>query len=366
MNIDDKMKNSQVAKQLEAATAQAMAEDSKEGKALSKEESETLDKLIDEHMRSDNPDEVKIAQKYSDFLSELKDAKTGFADVKKSEATQKSLDELNLDDKEQWTQIEPKQTKKVLFFGKDGYSFKTSNGVEVKVGDVDDIETVQVYENKQTGKVVVLNAKGATIDSSADNADISIYNSEVEKIKTKSGVDYVSLNNSKLMSGALDKEDLAIENGDYLKGIDISKMPKVQSDEKLTLQSGEEIAVSDYIELITKQEVGFDTEKEYQQYAIQALKDNLESMKLILATQSEQDGVMAKGYNKHKELTGLGISTEDAQKMIEEQEAIIAGLTKAMNGEGGMSFDEAYAKYTGVSFSPEKAGSGKEKKNSGQ
>ena len=84
MNIDDKMKNSQVAKQLEAATAQAMAEDSKEGKALSKEESETLDKLIDEHMRSDNPDEVKIAQKYSDFLSELKDAKTGFAYVKKS------------------------------------------------------------------------------------------------------------------------------------------------------------------------------------------------------------------------------------------------------------------------------------------
>ena len=170
---------------------------------------------------------------------------------------------MNLDDKEQWTQIEAKQTKKVLFFGKDGYSFKTSNGVEVKVGDVDDIETVQVYENKQTGKVVVVNAKGAMIDSSADNADISIYNSEVEKIKTKSGVDYVSLNNSKLMSGALDKEDLAIENGDYLKGIDISKMPKVQSDEKLTLQSGEEIAVSDYIELITKQEVGFDTEKEY-------------------------------------------------------------------------------------------------------
>lgn len=357
-----------------------------------------------------------------------------------------------------WSEVQAQKNSKFLFFGNDGYTFKTSSGVEITIENPDDLGDIQIFENKETGEVSVVNGNNVKITSSNENANISVYNSKIQSLntkkgddtikiydstieklnagkgnddvsiynsdiksletgsgndflniddstvdnvktnkdflwgwfgssdntvniensdvekletgygddtvvlndsgvndlKTKGGVDSVSSTNTQIAKDDLDKKDLKVEDGNYLKDFDVSKMPEVESDEVITLESGETVSVSDYISLIPQQEVGFETKEEYQQYAIQAISDNLESMKQIFQTQNDSDGVMAKGFDGLKELSGIGISSEDVNKVIAEQEEIINVLTQAMNGESDMTFEEAYEKCTGTKFSTEK------------
>ena len=368
------------------------------------------------------------------------------------------IDLSQFENSSEWTQIQAQQNSKFLFFGNNGYTFKTASGVEITIENPDDLGEAQIFENKETGEVFVINAKGAKIKSSDDNTSISIYNSQIDSINTKKGddtinvydstitelntgkgsddvsiynsliesletgagsdiinidetsidkiktnsgflfgwfdnssdtsnientdvnslktgkgndtviasssnintlntkggQDSVSLNNTQTKTNDLGKKDLKIENGNYLADFDISKIPSVETSEVITMQSGEQINVGDYLALIPQQQVGFETEAEYQQYAIQAISDNLESMKTIFQTQNDNDGIMADGFSELKELTGLGISSDDIENVISEQEEIINQLTLAMNGQSDLSFEEAYEKYTGAKFSTEK------------
>ena len=134
----------------------------------------------------------------------------------------------------------------------------------------------------------------------------------------------------------------------------ISQMPEVESNETITLKSGESVAVSDYIELIPQQKVGFETDEEYQQYVIQALSENLESAKEILTRQEEDDGLISKAFNGIKEFLNIGVSKQDAEEALHEQEEILAGLNAAINGQSDMTFEEAYQFYIGSEFSKEK------------
>ena len=362
-------------------------------------------------------------------------------DAQNFEETGKSenIDLIDFEISDELSEVEAQKNSKVLFFGNEGYTFKTNSGVEITVENPDDLGDIQVFENKETGEVFVVNANGAKITSSNENTNISIYNSkiqsintkkgndtvnvygstidnlntgsgsdfvniddssvdkvktskdflwglfgsssnsvnidnsdiekletgygndtvvlsnsEVESLETKGGVDSISSNNTEITKDDLAKKDLKVEDGNYLDDFDVSKMPEVESDEVITLESGERVNVSDYIPLISQQEVGFETQEEYQQYAIQAISDNLESMKEIFQAQNDSDGVVANGFDALKELSNIGISSEDVNEVIAEQEEIINNLTKAMNGESEMSFEEAYEKYTGSEFSTEK------------
>lgn len=362
-------------------------------------------------------------------------------DAQNFEETEKSgnIDLVDFEISDELSEVEAQKNSKVLFFGNEGYTFKTNSGVEITVENPDDLGDIQVFENKETGEVFVVNANGAKITSSNENTNISIYNSkiqsintkkgndtinvygstidnlntgsgsdfvniddssvdkvktskdflwglfgsssnsvninnsdiekletgygndtvvlsdsEVESLKTKGGVDSISSNNTEIAKDDLAKKDLKVEDGNYLDDFDVSKMPQVESDEVITLESGETVNVSDYISLISQQEVGFETQEEYQQYAIQAISDNLESMKEIFQAQNDSDGVIANGFDALKELSNIGISSEDVNEVIAEQEEIINNLTQAMNGESEMSFEEAYEKYTGSEFSTEK------------
>ena len=376
----------------------------------------------------------------------------------KKSASESYLEDLDLDDTSKWDSVEAQKNKKFLFFGNAGYTFKTSSGIEITIENPEDLGDIKIYENKETGEVVVMNANVAKIKSNGDDSVISVYNSQIDSIdtkkgddtisiydstvdkidagkgsddvsiynsiikslktgsgsdiinidgssadkiktnsgflfglpdgssdtinidntnidnlktgkandtviasnsnintlKTKGGKDSVSLVDTEVFEDDLGKEDLKVENGNYLADFDVSKMPKVESSEVITLQSGVTISVSDYISLIAQQEVGFETEIEYQQYAIQAMSDNLESMKQVFQAQNDSDGVMADGFSGLKELTGLGISSKDVENIIAEQEEIIAQLTLAMQGQSDLTFEEAYEKYTGTKFSTEK------------
>ncbi len=371
---------------------------------------------------------------------------------------EKSLETLNLEDTSKWDNVEAQKNKKNLIFGNDGYTFRTSSDIEITIENPEDLGNIQIYENKETGEVVIINAIGAKIKSNGDDSAISIFNSQIDSIntkkgddtiniydstvnkidtgkgsddvsiynsiiesletgsgsdiiniddssaekiqtnsgfifgwfdnssdtinienttidniktgkgnatliasnsnintlKTKGGKNSVSLNNTKIAKDDFGEKDLKIENGNYLADFDISKMPKVESSEVITLQSGETITVSDYISLISQQEVGFETKEEYQQYAIQAMAYNLESMKQVFQSQKDSDGIMSNGFSCLKELTGLGISSKDVENIIAEQEEIINALIAAANGQSDLTFEDTYEKYTGTKFSTEK------------
>ena len=394
-----------------------------------------------------NPDEKKrLASHESNSSAQVNQAddldESCFSvDAQNFEETGKSenIDLINFEISDELSEVEAQKNSKVLFFGNEGYTFKTNSGVEITVENPDDLGDIQVFENKETGEVFIVNANGAKITSSNENTSISIYNSkiqsintkkgndtinvygstidnlntgsgsdfvniddssvdkvktskdflwglfgsssnsvninnsdiekletgygndtvvlndsEVESLKTKGGIDSISSNNTEITKDDLAKKDLKVEDGNYLDDFDVSKMPEVESDEVITLESGERVNVSDYIPLITQQKVGFETQEEYQQYAIQAISDNLESMKEIFQAQNDSDGVVANGFDTLKELSNIGISSEDVNEVIAEQEEIINNLTQAMNGESEMSFEETYEKYTGSEFSTEK------------
>ena len=364
-----------------------------------------------------------------------------------------AFDESELDEK--WQPIEAETDKALGFLWETGtYTYKTSNGVDITVSDTTDIE---IYENKETGEVIVVGAKGAKINSSSEDAKLTIYdseiesidtgkgndnvkiynssvgnlstgkgtdsitieNSEVRKINTGSGNDFVSVSDSNISNvntsssflfGILDdgedtvilndsqteevktgrgndniiatnssvnnldtgsgsnslsteeadignlsanKHDTVIKDKNYI-DIDKSEIQGIESDSQIMLEDGTSISVNDYANYILSQEVGFETEEEYQEYVIDSMKANLESIKSTFDMQEASDGVVSDGYNLLKELTGLGITNEDVESLIAEQEAMIEGLTAALNGKSGMTFEEAYEYYTGTTYSKEK------------
>ncbi len=339
---------------------------------------------------------------------------------------------INSDDS--WKEIQAKEDKTFGLWSSGKYSYTSVSGVTVTLEDTQD---VHILENKETGEVVVIGAKGAQIkggdngssitiyDSEIDSIktgknddDIKIYNSKIDKLNTKQGSDSVIIENSeindidlgdgedfisisdseiediKTNSGFLwgvfddsqdsvyientnvdeletgkgdnktvlnnsnvkdisEKNNTVVKDGNYL-DFDINEISSIKSDKTIELQDGSSITVEDYVNYMINQEVGFETVEEYQAYAIDSLKANLDAMEELFLSQEDNDGIVADGYNFLKELTGMGISDEDIRDILQKQEKIINELEAAANGESDMSFEEAYKYYMGVEFSTEK------------
>lgn len=135
---------------------------------------------------------------------------------------------------------------------------------------------------------------------------------------------------------------------------DKNLIANIQSDAVITFGDGLTVNVSDYINQLLSQPVGFETEEEYQQYILEKLSANLEEMKSTYEAQEESDGFFSDLYDGAKKLFGFGTSSKDVEESINKYEEMINGLTQAMNGKGGMTFAQAYEYYTGTSFSADK------------
>ncbi len=313
--------------------------------------------------------------------------------------------------------LENKETGEILVIGAEGAEIKGSskdNTITVYDSEIDSIETgkgadnIKVYSStvdtiktgKGTDSIYINDSTVESLNTGAGSDFVSVTNSDTSKINTSSsflngildsGEDTVMLNDSTtetlktgrgddtvvaeessvttLKSGAgsdslsLDEtevetlktgdKDITIEDGNYL-DFDTSKISEIESEAEITLTDGSTMSLTEYTDYILNQEVGFETEEEYEEYVIETLTNNLETMKSVYQTQEDNDGIVSDGYNILKELSGLGISSDDVEAYIEEQETVIEGLTAAMNGESSMTFEEAYEYYTGTTYSQEK------------
>lgn len=372
-----------------------------------------------------------------------------------TEYEESSLDRTVFDS-EDWVDIKSKSDKALGFlWGTGTKTYTTQNGVSITIPKDEEAE---IYENTQTGEVIVIGAKDATITSGSKSAkitiydseinnietgkgndDIKIYNSEIKElntgkgidsvtvydsdiknIETGSGSDFVTVINSdvdktntsshvlwglfddaedtviiknsktgeiktgrgedniiatdseinKLNTGkgkdsvSIDndtdiakqkgtKKDTVVENGNYL-DIDTQKICAIESNVQIQIDEENAITVNEYVNYLLEQEIGFETEEEYQEYIINSLSENLDSMKSTFGYSETADGVISDGYNMIKELTGLGISDDDIEELISNQQNIIDGLNSVLNGESDMTFEEAYEYYTGTTYSQEK------------
>ncbi len=355
----------------------------------------------------------------------------------------------------QWKTIEANQNRALGFLWETGSkTYQTSSGVSVTL---DESENAEIYENTETGEVIVIGANGATISSNSNNAKISIYDSDIENMKTSSGnddikvfnsniqkidsgkgIDSVTIKNSSVKQietgsgsdtvtiansqigdtntssnflwGAFDSSDdtviinnstaenvrtgkgnnkvitnkstvntletgsgnsavnindsqvenlnvnnssVVVNDSNYI-DIEADVIKNIPSDSAILLEDGRSITVNDYANYILSQPVGFETEEEYQEYVLQFLSLNYESMKGTFQRQQDSDGIVSNGYDLLKELTDLGISADDIDDILSKQEEMINGLTAALNGESNMTFEEAFEYYTGTEYSKEK------------
>jgi len=94
-------------------------------------------------------------------------------------------------------------------------------------------------------------------------------------------------------------------------------------------------------------------EQEVQVLALNHFTEDLESMIAEFEKQENEDGKCADSFNWVKELVSLGISKEDIRKAIHEQKQMVSELEAAIKGEGKLSFEETFKKWTGVEFNQE-------------
>lgn len=199
---------------------------------------------------------------------------------------------------------------------------------------LNDSQTEEVKTGRGSDNIIATNSSVNNLDTGSGSNSLSIEETDIENIKTN-------------------KNDTIVEDDNYI-DIDKDVILGIESDSEIMLEDGTSISVNDYATYILSQEVGFETEEEYQEYVIDSMKANLESIKSTFEKQEASDGVVSDGYNLLKELTGLGITDDEVQTLIAEQEVMIEGLTAALNGESGMTFEEAYEYYTGTTYSKEK------------
>ncbi len=89
-------------------------------------------------------------------------------------------------------------------------------------------------------------------------------------------------------------------------------------------------------------------------WTINLLIQGLNSSLVDFQNQNDEDGSITDNYNLIKALTGLGLSSQDLVSAFKEQEELINELTKALNGESELSFEETFKKLTGVDYDEEK------------
>ena len=126
------------------------------------------------------------------------------------------FDEYNLDES-MYEEISAARDK-FLWNDLNSYTYKTSNGTEIKLEEIKD---TKVFENKETGELLIFNADDATVKSNNKDAKINIYDSNINEINTGSGNDEISIYNSiveKISSGP-GNDTIDIQNSQIIKEI---------------------------------------------------------------------------------------------------------------------------------------------------
>ncbi len=93
--------------------------------------------------------------------------------------------------------------------------------------------------------------------------------------------------------------------------------------------------------------------EQYYALTINMLSNQLESIRAQFESQQNADGVVGDSYNVVKAMLDMGVTSDEIQAAIEQQEAMILELQEALNSEDSSKFEEVFKKWTGVEYNEE-------------
>lgn len=222
--------------------------------------------------------------------------------------------------------------------------------VEITTGDgADEVyannSSIDKISTKTENDVVVLNEakKKTTIDAGRGNDIISINNSNGVVAQGGKGQDSFLVDSSNITTDKRDDDEIYITQE-----IDMSEYIS-QMDEE-TINAAQEITQQKVSEITDRDLI---PEEELQALAIENFQNNLVNMKAQFQAQEDEDGIIRDGYNLYKQLLDIGVSKEDIDFALAEQEQMVVELEAAFNGESEYSFEEVFEKWTGIPYNQE-------------
>ncbi len=208
--------------------------------------------------------------------------------------------------------------------------------------------------------IIAENSTVAKLDGGkGDDVIMANSSSSIEELFGGKGDDLISINNSKItkLDGGKGSDSINLENAEVFETIEDKKdttLEKIQESvspyDVLDTNSIEEAKNITNEKTSAYSEKELTPEEEMQALTIDFFSQNLENMKTQFEEQENEDGAIRDAYNWVKELINMGVSKEDINAAIEEQERMVSELTSALNGESDASFEEVFEKWTGLKY----------------
>lgn len=202
----------------------------------------------------------------------------------------------------------------------------------------------EIYGGADNDTLVINNTTGVEkLDGGKGNDIINVSNSKINTLDGAKGADNIITNNSKIGDIKIDKNDIVNSAKNKTTSADISSVQTLDNNTQDEAINITKMKTSGYNHKLTPEE-------EMQAVTVDFFENNLNNMKAQFEEQEKKDGSISNAYNWVKQLTDLGISKNDIDSAIKDQEKMIKEMKDAINGEDGKSFEKVFKNWTGVEY----------------
>lgn len=207
---------------------------------------------------------------------------------------------------------------------------------------IDSSSVSEVDSGKDDDRIVLKNSQNQTVINSNKGSDvINVVNSTGVVANGEAGKDSFIIKNSDVVTDVQENESIYTQNSvDYVQyvinqGEEVQELAQNVANQKISSVTDRELTPEEQMQALT----------------LSSLQTSFQNMSSQYQDQLDEDGIIRDGYNLMKQLLDFGVSREDIELALAEQEQMISELEAAFNGESEYTFEEVFEKWTGVPYS---------------
>ncbi len=216
--------------------------------------------------------------------------------------------------------------------------------------------------NNGDDTIIVENSKVKNLYGGRDNDTFLVTEGKIENLKAEHGDDSITLNTSTVQSleGAGGADDIKSVSSFIVQNVNFDKKNDKLSETQATTEadSVEELVPADVLSAEIAEAAAakyiksgtYTDEQVIQAVMLDYYTQSAASLKAGFEAQENEDGWVSDGYNWIKEVLSAGISKDDIKDVIASNDAMLAEMTKALNGEGDKTFAQVFEQYMGVPY----------------
>ncbi len=210
---------------------------------------------------------------------------------------------------------------------------------------INNSEVKSVQGNKGDDVILSNNSKiSDSVEGNDGNDVLKLVNSETKILNAGKGYDSLIINNSNVPTIKYDKNDVVY------KDTDVKSSSPLEGIDETSLEQADSI-IENKISKYTNQNLL--PEEQLQITILDSLTNNFENIKDQYEKALKKEGCVSDCYNFIKELLDMGVSRQDIEAAIKEQEQMLNELKSTFNPGSEKTFNEVYKKWTGVDFNEE-------------